>query len=194
MSYLSEIELESLGFASFGQSVFISTKASIYNPEKIHLGSNVRIDDFAILSAGDGGIHLGDYVHIAFHSSLVGKGEIKMNAFSGLSARVSIYSSNDDYSGEYMTNPCVPPIYTNVQSGDVTIDEHVIIGNGSIVLPNVHLGKGCVIGAQSLVKKDCDPFCIYAGSPAKFIKKREKKLLQIEQELRSNPLFKSTKG
>lgn len=175
-----------MGLASFGENVLISSKASIYNPVKIHLGSNIRIDDFAVLSAGDGGIYLDDYVHIAFQSSLLGQGTIRMKAFSGLSARVSVYSSNDDYSGRYMTNPCVPKIYTNVQSGDVTIDEHVIVGNGAIILPNVHIGKGCAIGAHSLVKKNCEPFSVYAGSPARYIKKRDDGLLQLERKLRDS--------
>lgn len=184
MTFLSETKLRDIGFSSLGENVFLSDKASVYGAERIHIGSNVRIDDFVVLSAGEGGIYIGNYVHIAFNSSLIGKARIEMKDFSGLSARVSIYSSNDDYSGQFMTNPCVPEEYRNVFSADVIIGEHSIVGASSIVLPGICIGKACAIGAQSLVKEDCRSFGVYAGSPAKYIKERSRELLELEQNLK----------
>jgi len=57
--------LEKMGFLSIGQNVNISDRSSFHNTANISLGNNVRIDDFCVLSAGAGGIFLGDYVHIA---------------------------------------------------------------------------------------------------------------------------------
>lgn len=73
-----------------------------------------RIDEFCVLLAGTGGIVIGNNVHIAVFCSLIGKEVIKINDFANLSSRVSIYSSSDDYSGEYMTNPTIPSHLTNV--------------------------------------------------------------------------------
>ncbi|MBT3210423.1 MAG: acyltransferase, partial [Planctomycetaceae bacterium] len=67
MSFYSMEELQTLGLASFGKDVKISRKASIYNPGQISIGNHVRIDDFCVLSAGEGGIEIGDYVHIAVY-------------------------------------------------------------------------------------------------------------------------------
>jgi putative colanic acid biosynthesis acetyltransferase WcaF len=36
------------------------------------------------------------------------------------------------------------------------------------------LGEGCIVGANSVVTRDCEPWMVYAGSPAKPIKPREK--------------------
>ena len=143
MAYLTRDELEKMGFASVGEAVFISDKASIYGAERITLGSNIRIDDFCVLSAGIGGIVIGDYVHIAVFSLLIGAGKIVLSDFSTLSSRVSVYSSSDDYSGEYMTNPTVPAEFTNVNHGDVLIGRHVVIGSGSVILPEsiIHDGE-----------------------------------------------------
>src|SRR5690606_26286560 len=151
-------------------NVLISDKASIYNPEKISIGSHVRIDDFCVLSAGEGGIEIGNYVHIAVFSLLIGAGRITLDDFSGVSSRVSIYSSNDDYSGRALTNPTVAESFKNVKVASVSIGKHVIIGSGSIVLPGVTVGKGTAIGALSLVTKNCDEFKIYSGSPARALK------------------------
>lgn len=50
MSFLSDSELRKIGFKKLGKNVKISEKASIYNPEKIEIGDNSRIDDFCLLS------------------------------------------------------------------------------------------------------------------------------------------------
>lgn len=173
-------ELEEMGFKSLGENVLISDKASIYNAKNIEIGSNVRIDDFCVISAGKGGIKIGNNVHIAVYCSLIGNGSIIMESFSGLSSRVSIYSSTDDYSGNYLTNPTISEEFTNVISGIVRLGKHVIVGSGSVILPNVDLDDYCSVGALSLINKSFSSSNIIAGIPAKVIKYRENKLFDLE--------------
>lgn len=181
MSYLSSDELMALGLRALGQQVQLSRKASVYNPENIALGDFVRIDDFCVLSAGSGGIAIGRNVHIAVFCSLIGQGRIELHDFANLSSRVSIYSSNDDYSGRHMTNPTVPPEFTSVSHAPVTVGRHVIVGAGAVILPGVTLHEGSSIGALSLVKSDCEAFGCYAGVPARRIGRRGDGLLSLEQ-------------
>ncbi len=54
--------------------------------------------------------------------------------------------------------------------GPVIIEENVWIGDKATILPNVHIGKGVVVAANSVVTKDVPPYCIVAGNPAKIIK------------------------
>lgn len=183
MSAYTTDELRAIGFSRCGEHVHISRKASFYRPERIAIGHHVRIDDFCVLSAGEGGIEIGNYVHIATFCSLIGAGKIMLSDFSGLSARVSIYSSSDDYSGRYMTNPTVPERFTGVVHSDVNVGRHAIIGAGAIVLPGVTLEDGVAIGALSLVKKRCQEFGIYFGAPARRIGQRKRTLLELETEL-----------
>jgi len=181
MGQLSRQAIEEMGFASVGHNVMLSDRASFYNCAQIAIGSNVRIDDFCVLAAGAGGITLGYYVHIAVSCVLVGAGKITMADFSGLSSRVSVYSSSDDYSGAAMTNPTVPTEFTNVLSADVTLERHVIVGSGSVLLPGITLEEGVAVGALSLVTKNCKAFGIYAGNPARRVKERKRDLLEIER-------------
>lgn len=183
MGALTDAQVEQMGFKSVGKHVRLSDKASFYNCKAISIGDNVRIDDFSVLSAGEGGINIGRYVHIATHCSLIGAGQITLEDFSGLSSRVSIYSSSDDYSGEFLTNPTVPKSLTNVNTADVWVGRHVIIGSGSVVLPGVVLEEGVAIGALSLVTKICHAFSIYSGVPARRIKNRLNNLLDLEKRL-----------
>lgn len=183
MAILGREAIEALGFAFVGENVQISDRASFYGASRISLGSNVRIDDFCVLSAGVGGISIGDYVHIAVYSSLIGAGKVSLSDFCNISSRVAIYSSNDDYSGAAMTNPMVPGEYTGVTHADVFLGKHVIVGSGSVILPGVTLEEGVAVGALSLVQKKCEAFGIYAGNPARRIKDRKRDLLELEQRL-----------
>jgi dTDP-4-amino-4,6-dideoxy-D-glucose acyltransferase len=186
MAFLTEQQLKEVGFGYLGKNVLISDKASIYNAKRIGIGDNCRIDDFVILSAGQGGIHLASYVHIACYSSIIGKATVVMEDYSGLSSRVSVFSSSDDYNGEWLTNPCIPEKFgvTNTKHATVYIGRHVVIGAGSVVLPGVFL-ENCSVGAMSLVTKECSDFVILAGIPAKPIKTRSKKFLELEKKFES---------
>jgi len=62
-------ELKNFGFKAVGERVLVSRKASIYGAKNIELGSNIRIDDFCILS---GKIKIGNYVHVGSYTSLCG--------------------------------------------------------------------------------------------------------------------------
>lgn len=183
MAWLTDEQVAAMGFARVGKDVRLSDKASYYNCKKISLGDHVRVDDFCVLSAGEGGITFGQHIHIAVYSALIGAGQISLADFCNISARVAIYSSNDDYSGSVMTNPTVPPEFTGVRSADVNIGRHVIIGAGSVVLPGVTMHEGAAIGALSLVKRDCQPFVVYAGVPAKRIGERQRTLLDLASKL-----------
>ncbi|QSG84635.1 acyltransferase [Acinetobacter indicus] len=182
MAFLTEEQIKAMGFLSVGKNCLLSDKASYYNCNNIKIGNNVRIDDFCVLSAGIGGIEIGSYIHIAVYSSLIGAGKIVLKDFCNISSKVAIYGSNDDYSGQFMTNPTVPSQYTNVTSSDVVIGKHVIVGSGSVILPGVTLERGVAIGALSLVNKNCTEFGVYMGTPAKKIKERKRDLLELEKQ------------
>jgi acetyltransferase-like isoleucine patch superfamily enzyme len=181
MPIMPSIELDRLALGSVGEGALISDRASFYGASRVHLGRHVRIDDFCVISAGAGGIYIGDYVHIGVGTTLIGAGRIEIGDFVNLSSRVAIYSSSDDYSGQFMAGPMIPAEYTRFDTSPVNIGRHVIIGSGSVVLPGAHLPEGVAIGALSLVKGTCEPFWVYAGAPARAVKPRQKSLLEHER-------------
>lgn len=183
---LSRPAIEAIGFAGLGNNVHISDKASFHGANRITVGSNVRIDDFCVLAAGSGGIVLGNFVHVAVGCTLIGAGRIELCDFSGLSSRVSVYSSSDDYTGAAMTNPMVPAEFTRVNHADVTLCRHVIVGSGSVILPGVTLEIGVAVGALSLIAKRCTAFGIYSGNPARRISERKRDVLDLEARLRTS--------
>lgn len=179
-SFYTEGELASIGFSRYGENVLVSRNAKIYSPSKICLGSNVRIDDFCILS---GKIEVEDYVHIAAYSAIfAGDAGVTVRDFVGVSSRCAIYAESDDYSGEYLTNPTVNHDYLGIISGHVELGRHAIVGSGSTILPGVIIEEGVAVGSMSLVNKSLSSWGIYVGIPCKYIKPRSRNLLQLEKE------------
>lgn len=65
----------------------------------------------------------------------------------------------------------------------VIIEDDVWIGAGVVILPGVHVGRGAIIGAGSLVLKDVPMFTIVAGVPARFLRKLEMNEPQVESQI-----------
>jgi dTDP-4-amino-4,6-dideoxy-D-glucose acyltransferase len=181
--FLSPESIEEIGFQSVGRGVQISDGARFYGAERIELGDHCRIDDFALLSAGEGGISVGRHVHIACYCSLQGDGPIVIEDFAGVSSRSMILSSTDDFSGAAMTGPTLPPHVRAIETAAVRLQRHALVGAGSVVLPGVTLGLGSAVGALSLVRDDVPSFAIVAGSPARKIGERRRDVLELEHEL-----------
>lgn len=175
-SFFNEQELKQIGFKSVGSDVLISRFARLYGTEKMEIGNNVRIDDFCLLS---GSIKLGNYIHISAYSALYGRYGIEMEDYSGVSPRCTVFSASDDFSGNFLIGPMVNPGHTNVNGGKVLIKRYSQLGSNSVVLPAVTIYEGVATGAMTLVNRDLAAWGIYVGVPAKFVKPREKNLLNF---------------
>lgn len=69
--------------------------------------------------------------------------------------------------------------------GDTVVGNDVWIGQNSTILPGVHIGDGAIIGLNSVVSKDVEPYTIVAGNPARFIRKRfDDELIGLLQRLK----------
>ena len=63
--------------------------------------------------------------------------------------------------------PNYRPLYSK---GPVIIEDNVWIGEGAMIMPNIHIGKGSIIAANSVVTSNIPAYSIAAGVPAKVIK------------------------
>ncbi len=179
-SFYTDDELAEIGLKKYGKNVLISKKASLYNPEKISIGNHVRIDDFSILS---GSVQIGDYVHIAAYNALYGKFGIELQDYSGISARCTILSASDDFTGKFLIGPTLPERLTNVTGGKVILEKYVQIGTGSVIMPDIKLCEGSIVGSMSFVKRSLEQWKIYAGNPLKYIKDRDRSLLLLAKKI-----------
>ena len=184
----SESELRKK-FGSVGKNVSVHRSCIIFGGKRIHIGSNVRIDCFSMLSAGEQGIIIGDHVHIAVGCYLFGSGgKITIDDFAGISARVSLYTATDDFLRGYLTGPTVPDKFRRVTKGDIVLNKHVIVGCGSVIMPCT-LGVGASVGALSFVNKNVADFDVVKGSPAVKVTSRGRMILDLEKRLREETKF-----
>jgi galactoside O-acetyltransferase len=177
-------ELMNMGFMSVGKNVKIAKNCTIVGLENISLGNNIQIDEQVFIAVNKGYLDIGDHVHIGGGCHVSGTGGVTISDFCGLSQGVRIYSVTDDYTGYSLTNATVPERFKSVKVAPVNLGRHVLIGSGSVVLPGVTIGEGSAVGALSLVSISLDEWGVYFGSPAKRIKARSKKLLEMEKLLR----------
>ena len=179
-SYYSLSELRLFGFKSIGKNVLVSRKSSVYDANLITLGNNVRIDDFCCIS---GNIFLGNNCHVTPFCLLAGgeKG-IHVGNYCTFAYRMSIFTQSDDYFGNSMVNSTIPKEFKNEIKKHIFIDDHVIIGANSVVLPGCSLAAGTSIGAFSLVTKSTEAWGIYYGSPARRRGERSKKILKVTEK------------
>ena len=157
-----------------GANILIGDRVVIYQAEKggpVEMGDQVHILRDAIIETGFGG-----YLTIGSGSTV--NPRCQLNAYVApiqigrgvqLAPNCALYSYDHGFApGESIREQ---PLQTR---GGITIDDDVWLGVGVIVLSGVHIGKGSVIGAGSIVTHDIPDEAIAVGSPARVIKMRNK--------------------
>ena len=145
--------------------------AKIVKQENFRIGNFSQVDDFVFINAGEQ-TSVGMFVHIGSFCTVIGGGRFEIGDFAGLSAGCRIITGSDDFSGAALTNPTVPSEYTNAKKSFVKIGRHAILGTNVVVFPGVTIGEGAAVGAGCIVRKDLEPWTIYAGVDCKKIKTR----------------------
>lgn len=141
--------------------------------ENFTSGVNLRVDadpinlivSKCVLEIGNN-VQVNDYVHIGAVSKVV----IGNNVL--IASKVYISDHNHGfYSGISQSSPDMVPENRPIQALPVFIEDNVWLGEQVSVLPGVTIGKGSIIGANSVVSKSIPSNCIAVGIPARVIKK-----------------------
>jgi acetyltransferase-like isoleucine patch superfamily enzyme len=159
---------------SCGQNVFIGHNVVFTNPSEVHLGDNVRIDPFTLITTA---LEVGSNVQICSHSVLGGGKAHKITigdwCFIGYGSK--LFCASEDYSGDH--GP-VNEFWGNnkIYRGDIKFGNYSGIASDVMVFPGVTIPEGCTVGAKSFIytKNELEPWCVYLGQPAKFHKSRNK--------------------
>jgi len=114
------------------------------------------------------GYEIGEQVYIGedliIIDELDDRQRVRIGNRVAISERVTlVISSNANFSE---IRPFVQDVHGHIQ-----IDDDAWLGTGSIILPNVRIGRGAVVGAGSVVTKDVPDFTVVVGVPAKAIRK-----------------------
>lgn len=144
-------------YISIGEESYIGTRVQLtatdsfegqtFNP-KIEIGDNCSI---------------GDYAHV----SAINEIRFGNNVRTGKNVLITDNAHGASDPKLLDTAPNYRPLFSK---GPVVVDDNVWIGAKTCILPGVHIGRGAIIGAGSVVTHDIPPFALAAGNPAKVIK------------------------
>jgi galactoside O-acetyltransferase len=151
--------------------------AKIVNPQVIEVGDHLRIDDFTFINGGNG-IRIGRYVHIACFAGIIGGGELIIGDYVVIGYGARIITGTDTYHGGKRMSTAAPQEQRDPVLGKVIIEKDAFIGTNVVVHPNVRIGEGAIIGSNSLVLKDVEPWSINVGSPCRKIGERPKVMVE----------------
>lgn len=154
-----------------GQGVQIFPLAKIVNPEVVEIGDFSMIDDFTFINGGKG-IRIGRYVHICSFASITGGGELTIGDYAAAANGSRILTATDTYYGGKRMSSALPEDQRNVIRGKTVIEKDALIGTNTVLHPNVRIGEGAIVGSNSLVLGDIEPWSINVGSPCRKIGER----------------------
>ncbi len=115
-------------------------------------------------------IALGDDIYIGPGCQIFGHGGLEICDGTVLGANVTIIASNHRFEGQHLS---MLPFDDDSGRTGVKVAEGAWIGQNTIILPGVVIGKHSVVAAGSVVTRDTSPGSISGGTPAREIRKRD---------------------
>ena len=172
-----------------GTSVMVDASARLDYPDRITLGDRVRVNhcavlransdegitlshdsvvqDFSLLNANEGFIELGERSWLGAGSHIYGNGGVTIGADVLIAAQTVINTVS--HHADDLTRPINDQgIYVD----PVVIEDDVWIGTGARIMQGVTIGRGAIVGANSLVNRDVPGGAIVYGTPARIASRR----------------------
>ena len=131
----------------------IGCRSRIVSNEK-KINSEIRIGD---------GCMIGQYTHITAINKIV----IGRNLLTGRFVLITDNNHGSFTKEELLIHPADRQV---ISKGEVVIGNNVWLGDKVSILSGVHIGDGCIIGANSVVTRDIPPYSLAVGNPAQVIK------------------------
>ena len=176
---------------SCGRNVVFGQNVVLRHPHKIHIGSNVVVDDNCLLDAkgeSNRGIRIGDGVFIGRNTILSCKnGDIELAEGANLGFNCEVFSASRVAIGKSVlmaaycyviggdhdfSDPTRPVLEQQRKSAGVTIGDGAWMGAGAKILDGVEIGNGAVIGAGAVVRDSVAAGAIAVGIPARIVASR----------------------
>ena len=152
--------------AGYDKEIYV--KPTIKNP-------NIIVGDFTYIADSEFECHvthhydfIGDKLIIGKFCQIAAGVEFVMN---GANHQMNAVSTFPFYTLEGWNMK--PPAASDLPfKGDTVIGNDVWIGQNAVILPGVHVGDGAIIGANSVVGSNVEPYTVVVGNPAKTIRYR----------------------
>ena len=175
-----------------GRGVVFGHNVVLRHPGKIHIGSDVVVDDNCLLDAkgtGNRGISIGNGVFIGRNTILSCKnGNIEIADGANIGFNCELFSASTVTIGRNVliaayayviggdhdfSDPSAPVLTQERHSAGVSIGDGAWLGAGAKILDGVTIGERAVIGAGAVVRESIPAAAIAVGVPARIVSRRE---------------------
>lgn len=156
-----------------GKNIYICRNTKIIGGNKITFGNNVQLRPECFVCCNlDASLIISDNVDIGTRSRIISGKKIifEKDVLTG----PNVFISDQDHRYDIVGVPISKQGVVIKQGNGILIKEGAWIGTNSVIVGNLTIGKGSVIGANSVVTKDVPDYTVVAGVPAKIIKKYDK--------------------
>ena len=176
---------------SCGRHVVFGQNVVVRHPHKIHIGSNVVIDDNCLLDAkgeSNRGIRIGDGVFVGRNTILSCKnGDIELADGANLGFNCEVFSASRVtigpsvlmaaycyiIGGDHDFSDASAPVLAQARtSAGIGIGKGVWLGAGAKILDGVSIGEHAVVGAAALVRDNVPAYAVAVGIPARVVSMR----------------------
>ena len=157
-------------FTLYGSDLVVKRNAEfrMVKHARLEVGSNVTIQDYALfqLTMPNPIVIIGNNTVIGRRNIITAKNLVRIGNDVLIGSDVQIIDHSHGIQRD------TPIRLQKAEIGSVEIGDDVWIGAGAKILMNVKIGKGAVIGANSVVVSDIPEYAIAVGAPARVIKYR----------------------
>lgn len=194
--FAKSIDIDRTSIIHAGKAARVFGSISCINKSVISIDKNVVINKDSSISAANGGnISIGEGCQIAkgvvlnadsnneiilgekttFFSNVLISGDVNVGNEVLFSSNINILSTTHCFDGresirhldaEYIK------VHGSLKSAPIIIGDGCWIGLNVVILPGSTLGRGCVVGANAVVRGSFEEFSVIGGIPAKLIKYR----------------------
>ncbi|MGE6462044.1 acyltransferase [Pseudoalteromonas tetraodonis] len=128
---------------------------------------NIKFNGYGIRFVGNGSLVCHENSYISYNSFIC----LAENTTLKIGKNVSISNYVRIYTSGFNTEVLILTGHKEPKNGDVTIGNNVLIGSGCFICPNVTIGDNVVVGANSVITGTLQSNSLYAGTPAKLVRK-----------------------
>jgi acetyltransferase-like isoleucine patch superfamily enzyme len=156
--------------------IFLSSKVKLrmhasirrsYARNRVILGNNASVHEYAVIKSRGGDIAIGDNTFVSSFVNIAAKGKV------AIGRNVMLANGCRLETGTHGFDDIKLPIKQQEASSlGIVIEDDCWLGAGVVVVDNVRIGRGSVIGAGSVVTKNVPPYSIAVGVPARVLKTR----------------------
>lgn len=155
-----------------GEGVRLYPLCKMIRPQNAELDNHCQLFDYVFIDSGRS-LKIGKYSTLTWNVLIEGGAKTKIGdrVFLGPGTKLltSTYKIDGYYTVEHLPQGCQETEY-----GDIEIEDDAYIGANCVIMPGVKIGEGAVVGANSLVLNELEPWTVYVGSPCTPVRKREK--------------------